>query len=209
MNKIMGTGMKTYRIGMVGAGTVGSGVYELIMGRLGGSSSQISAKGALSPSFPVHNITSNPSFGRSIITKICVRDLSKPRSFLVDENVTQIVTDVESIIQDDSIDVVVEVMGGTGIARKVVLDSLKRGKSVVTANKALIAENLDEIRQIVLNSNGKVRFAYEASVCGGIPIIQVLQNSYVGDVVHEVMVRLYGYNIIRLDFRKTHFLLLV
>lgn len=182
--------MKTFRIGMVGAGTVGSGVYELIMGRLGGSS-QNTDKGTLSSSFPVHNITSNPSFGRSIITKICVRDISKPRSFHIDERITQIVTDVESIIHDDSIDVVVEVMGGTGLAKKVVLDSLKKGKSVVTANKALIAENLDEIRQIVLNSNGKVRFAYEASVCGGIPIIQILQNCYMGDVVHEVMVHHY------------------
>jgi len=101
--------------------------------------------------------------------------------------VTSIVTDVNSIIEDDDIDMVVEVMGGVGLAKTVVMQSLKNGKSVVTANKALIAECIDEIKASVLASKGKTRFAYEASVCGGIPIIQALQGCFTGDIIHEVM----------------------
>ena len=134
------------------------------------------------------NESQNKSLRKCIISKICVRDLAKPRSFHVDDVETKLVTDYNSIIEDESIDLVVEVMGGTGLARTVVLESLKRGKSVVTANKALIAEHLDEIRNVVLETEGKAVFAYEAAVCGGIPIIQALQNCYNGDIVHEVMV---------------------
>ena len=60
---------------------------------------------------------------------------------------------------------------------------------MVTANKALVAECLDEIHGIVLGSGGKVKFAYEGAVCGGIPIIQALQGCFSGDLINEVMVR--------------------
>ena len=175
------------RIGMFGGGTVGGGVYEIIMGRLGGS--RTSTEEATSTTATTTNEKSqNKSLRKCIISKICVRDLVKPRSFHVDDVETKLVTDYNSIVEDESIDLVVEVMGGTGLARTVVLESLKRGKSVVTANKALIAEHLDEIRNAVLETEGKAVFAYEAAVCGGIPIIQSLQSCYSGDIVHEVMV---------------------
>jgi homoserine dehydrogenase len=167
---------------MIGAGTVGGGVYEIIMGRLGGASTASSS----SIPTPSKGFT-NPSLRPCIITKICVRDINKPRSFQINKGVTSIVTDVNSIIEDDDIDMVVEVMGGVGLAKTVVMQSLKNGKSVVTANKALIAECIDEIKASVLASKGKTRFAYEASVCGGIPIIQALQGCFTGDIIHEVM----------------------
>mmetsp|Transcript_151 Transcript_151/g.302 ORF Transcript_151/g.302 Transcript_151/m.302 type:complete len:127 (+) Transcript_151:85-465(+) len=110
-------------IGMIGAGTVGGGVYEIIMNRLKSSS--------------------------ATITKICVRDANKPRDFQIDSSITQVVTDVSSILNDDSIDLVVEVAGGTTFAKDAVFAALKGGKSVVTANKALIAEYLDEIVKLV------------------------------------------------------------
>lgn len=172
--------MKPIRIGMIGAGTVGGGVYEIIMNRLGGSSSNVKntrnqpSKGFINPSLP-----------KCVISKICVRNLNKPRDFQIDKEVTSIVTNVDDIIHDNDIDMVVEVMGGCGIAKNVVLESLKRGKSVVSANKALIAECLDEIRDAALKSKGT--FAYEAAVCGGIPIINALQGCFQGDIVHEVM----------------------
>jgi homoserine dehydrogenase len=153
------------RIGLVGAGTVGGGVYEIIM--------NLAAKAGRRP---------------CVITKICVRDVTKPRSFVVDATRTELVTNVDSILMDDSIDLVVEVMGGTGLAKTVVESALQRGKSVVTANKALIADHLDDIHKLAKDSNAC--FAFEAAVCGGIPIIQTLYGAYTGDTIHEVMVSL-------------------
>mmetsp|Transcript_31127 Transcript_31127/g.35782 ORF Transcript_31127/g.35782 Transcript_31127/m.35782 type:complete len:453 (+) Transcript_31127:48-1406(+) len=174
------TAMRPLRIGMIGAGTVGGGVYEIIMGRLGGASNSKDAPRQATG-------FENPSLRKCIISKICVRDISKSRKFRVDSKETTLVTDVNSILNDKTIDLVVEVMGGTGLAKTVVLESLKKGKSVVTANKALIAEHLDEIRDAVLKTNGDAVFAYEAAVCGGIPIIQTLQSCLTGDITHEVM----------------------
>mgnify|MGYP003951340099 CR=1 FL=1 len=77
-------------------------------------------------------------------------------------------------------------MGGTNLARTVVLESLKRGKSVVTANKALIAEHLDEIHSAVGDGGEESKFGYEAAVCGGIPIISILQSCYTGDIINEI-----------------------
>mmetsp|Transcript_19 Transcript_19/g.28 ORF Transcript_19/g.28 Transcript_19/m.28 type:complete len:448 (+) Transcript_19:56-1399(+) len=167
--------IRPLRIGMFGGGTVGGGVYEIIMGRLGGSRVD---------SAPTQ---SNNNLRKCIIAKICVRDLAKPRSFHIDDDKTTLVSDYKSILDDKNIDLVVEVMGGTGLAKTVVLESLKKGKSVVTANKALIAEHLDEIKDAVQKAEGKAVFAYEAAVCGGIPIIQTLTGCFTGDIVHEVM----------------------
>ena len=119
-----------------------------------------------------------------VISRICVRDLSKPRSFHVDESRTVLTTDPESILQDDSIDCIVEVMGGTGLAKGVVETALQAGKAVVTANKALLAEHLEELQ--VAAQHPSSRLAYEAAVCGGIPIIQTLQSCYTGDVITNI-----------------------
>jgi len=155
---------------MIGGGTVGGGVYEILMGNSGSNT-------ALLPRLKQR---------RCIITKICVKSLSKPRSFHLDSSISSLVTDVSSILEDDSIELIVEVMGGTTEAKTVVLEALRRGKSVVTANKALIAEHMEEIESI-LKEHPESRFAYEAAVCGGIPIIQILQSCYAGDVIHQVM----------------------
>ena len=174
---------KILRIGMIGAGTVGGGVYELIMNRLGGNDVILSDPNTSTAdsSKTSNNVGSSNKVG-IVISKICVRDASKARSFDLNEKLTTLVTDVNDVLNDDSIDCVVEVMGGTGLAKTVVMQALKRGKSVVTANKALIAENLNDF----VDLNG-VPFAYEAAVCGGIPIINTLQNCYAGDIIQEVM----------------------
>ena len=174
--------MKPIRIGMIGAGTVGGGVYEIIMGRL---RSQMKHQTNSSFSSPPSKGFSNPSIRPCIISKICVQDITKPRSFQIDREATSVVMDINSIVEDESIDIIVEVMGGVGIAKAAVLESLKRGKSVVSANKALVSECLDEIRHAALHSESK--FAYEAAVCGGIPVIQALQTCFTGDIIHELM----------------------
>ena len=89
-------------IGMVGGGTIGGGVYEILMGNSASSGQQL------------------PHLRRPcIITKICVKDLSKPRSFHLDSDLSKLVTDVNAILEDESIDIVVEVMGGIDTARQV------------------------------------------------------------------------------------------
>ena len=175
------------RIGMIGAGTVGIGVYELLMNRLGGGGDSRSSLGSLGSnnSTPTSPRTNNTP----IITKICVRDADKPRNFQINTSYTEIVTDVQSILNDKEIDIVVEVAGGVTFAKDAVYASIKSEKSVVTSNNVLISENLDEIITLLNEANTKkknVQFGYEASVCGGIPIIHTLQSAYKGDIINEV-----------------------
>ena len=159
----------TRRLGIFGGGTVGGGIVEILQKKkdylkdLTGSDIEIAA--------------------------LCVRDLSKKRDFDIPEGCT--VTDKYSdILTDDSIDMVVEVMGGIDDAKDVVYDSLKAGKDVVTANKALIAKYLPEIENLLTTVNkGRdqmVEFRYEAAVCGGIPVIRSMQSDFVGDDISMI-----------------------
>jgi len=169
------TATKPFRIGMLGAGTVGGGVYELIMGAAAASSSSSGG------SRPV------------VISKICVRSLDKPRDFTLDPAQTVLTTDVSQLLQDDDdddIDCLVEVAGGCGdVVKGAVLKALQQGKVVVTANKALLAEHLPEIEQTAAASSNNpttARLGYEAAVCGGIPIINALATAYAGDQITAV-----------------------
>ena len=168
------------RVALVGGGTVGGGVYEILMGRQQGR--------------------------HAVVTKLCVRDAAKPRSFVVQTDHTSVVTDVAEVLKDDNIDVVVEVMGGTGVAKTLAVETLKAGKSFVTANKALLAEHLKELLALTdLNPNGfDGKLAFEAAVCGGIPIIHTLQSCLAGDVVHEVMGICNGTTNYMLDLMETN-----
>ena len=74
-------------------------------------------------------------------------------------------------------------MGGTTVAKDVVTRALSKGKHVVTANKALIAEHLPHLTSLLTPSTS---FGYEAAVCGGIPIISALQSAYAGDKITSV-----------------------
>jgi homoserine dehydrogenase len=76
-------------------------------------------------------------------------------------------------------------MGGITLAKDIVFKAILLNKHVVTANKALIATYLSEILQL-LQEHPSVHFAFEAAVCGGIPIIQTLQTTYLGDEVYNV-----------------------
>ncbi len=91
----------------------------------------------------------------------------------------------QAVIDDPSIDIVIELIGGTGVAREVVLAALNSGKSVVTANKALLASHGEEVMQAA-EANG-VDVLFEASVGGGIPIIGPLKHSLTSNEVQTVM----------------------
>lgn len=159
------TSSKTRRIGIFGGGTVGGGIVE-ILGSKADHFTQLTG-----------GVTME-------VAKICVRDASKERDFAIPEN-CEVVTDYDDILNDDSIDMVVEVMGGTTDAKDIVFKSLKKGKDVVTANKALIAAHLGEIES-VLQDCPDVEFKYEAAVCGGIPVIRSMQSDFVGDDIHMI-----------------------
>jgi homoserine dehydrogenase len=158
-------------VGIVGGGTVGGGIVEILKNKADYLSTLCS-----------QDIQ---------VKSICVRDLAKDRDFEIPIGCT-ITDQVDSILNDDSIDIVVEVMGGTTLAKDVVFNALSKGKHVVTANKALIADCLGEIESHVLSVNkdkkaaDTIQFKYEAAVCGGIPIINSLQSDYPGDHIHMI-----------------------
>lgn len=155
------------RIGLFGGGVVGGGTYELIKKCIGNGRFD--------------------SVGASMeIVKICVRDLNKKRDFEVDPTVTTFTTNYDDILNDKSINVVIELMGGTTHAKDVVFRAIAAGKHVVTANKALIASFLPELMAL-LDANPSVKFTYEAAVCGGIPIIRALHSDFLSDSITKVM----------------------
>lgn len=160
--------MEDVNIGIVGGGTVGGGIVEIIESR---------------------REHFQKMTGKNLVVKsVCVRDINKPRDFTIPEG-CKITTEFDDILGDDSLDIVVEVMGGTTLANDVVTKALQSGKDVVTANKALIADKLADIEALVAKVNeGKsvedsTEFRYEAAVCGGIPIIRSLQSDFVGDKI--------------------------
>lgn len=115
------------------------------------------------------------------VTKICARSI-KARDFCKDLSV--FTTNPDEILKDSSINCVIEVMGGVELAKRVVVESLQAGKAVVTANKALVAEHLDELHNICKASGASL--SYEAAVCGGINIISSLATHYQLDPVLSI-----------------------
>lgn len=160
-------GRLSLNIGMFGCGTVGGGVYELLH----------------NPSKLAHLSSIGVD---AVISKICVQNLTKKRELQhFAENKTRFTANYNDILEDSSINCIIELMGGVTDAKDVVFGAIKRGKHVITANKALVANYMPEIVQL-LEQHPEVRFGYESSVCGGIPIIHTLQNAYSGDVVTEI-----------------------
>jgi homoserine dehydrogenase len=117
------------------------------------------------------------------VVKALVRDPEKQRSFPATG--VALTTEVAEIVNDDSITVVAEVMGGVDPAGGYVLELLSRGKHVVTANKQLVARRGAELFAAASAANVQLRF--EASVCAAIPVIKVLRESFVVSNVHRVL----------------------
>ena len=153
---------QTIKIGLLGLGTVGSGVYKIIESQ---KEEMVKKTGA-----------------RLEIAGILVHNLNKVR----DGVDTSLLTDRwEDIINNDEISIVIEVMGGIEPAKTMILEALNSGKNVVTANKDLVAEYGRELLDAAEN-NG-VDFLFEAAVAGGIPIIRPLKQCLAANEMDEVI----------------------
>lgn len=176
--------MRTLRIGLLGLGQVGGGVYSLL------SRKKKFFEREIGVSFEIATVS--------------VRDKSRRRSVKVPASI--LTTDSLAVVRDPSIDVVVELVGGTTEARKLVLEALKHGKHVVTANKALLAEHGDEVFELASKMQRWVLF--EASVGGGIPVIKSLREGLVAnrvDSIHGIINGTTNYILTRMTEAKSDF----
>ena len=153
---------RTLKVGMLGCGVVGSNVARLLHEDSGDFAARSGATLTLA--------------------KVAVKNAATKRDH-VDPAI--ISTDPHSIVNDPSIDIVIEVMGGIEPARELILTAIKNGKSIITANKALLALHGAELFEAA-DKNG-VDLYYEAAVGGAIPILRPMRESIVGDHVHRVM----------------------
>ncbi|MFN7848390.1 MAG: homoserine dehydrogenase [Burkholderiales bacterium] len=144
--------MKPIQVGLLGIGTVGSGVFKVLQR----NQSEIMRRA-----------------GRGIEIHT-VADLNVERAKALVGNSARVVADANQVVTNPDIDIVVELIGGYGIAKELVLKAIAHGKHVVTANKALLATHGDEI--FAAASAKGVMVAFEAAVAGGIPVIKALRE---------------------------------
>ena len=149
--------MQQVNLGMIGGGTVGSGVFHAL--QLNGSlmASRIGVKVA--------------------VRKVAVKAFDEPRPYPIPRSL--MTTDWREAVNDPDVHVVSELVGGTTLAREIILSALKAGKPVVTANKALLSAHGEEL--FAAAEKYGANLYYEASVCGGIPIIKSLREGFVGN----------------------------
>ncbi|MGF7047204.1 homoserine dehydrogenase [Paenibacillus sp. DS2015] len=155
--------MKPVKVGLLGLGTVGTGVVRIVEGNQEDLSSQVGS--------PI------------IIEKIAVRSSDKIRDIPIDPN--KLTEDPWEVIRDPEIDVIVEVMGGIEPTKAYILEALERGKHIITANKDLMALHGSEI--LAKAQEKQCDVFYEASVAGGIPIIRTLIEGFSSDRILKVM----------------------
>lgn len=154
--------MKPIQVGLLGIGTVGSGTFHVLQR----NQEEIRRRA-----------------GRGIeITMVADLDVARARG-IVGEDVA-VVNDARAVIANPDIDIVVELIGGYGVARALVLEAIAAGKHVVTANKALLAVHGTEIFEAARQKG--VIVAFEAAVAGGIPIIKALREGLTANQIQWV-----------------------
>jgi homoserine dehydrogenase len=147
------------KVGLLGLGTVGGGTVNV----LNRNAEEITRRA-----------------GRGIvITHAAARDLNKPR--ICSTEGMQLTTDPNEVVNDPDVAIIVELIGGDGLAREMVMRAIENGKHVVTANKALIAKHGNEIFAAAQKKG--VMVAFEAAVAGGIPIIKAIREGLAGNTI--------------------------
>ncbi len=152
--------MKTINVGVLGMGTVGSGVVKLLQDHAALLDRRVG--------------------GRLRIRRIA--ETAPPRIAVDPKLLTK---DAMEVITDPQVDIVVELIGGTTLARTLCLEAVNKGKHLVTANKALLAEHGLEIYQAAAAK--RVDLGFEASVCGAIPIIRSVREGLVANHIQSIM----------------------
>lgn len=150
------------RIGLLGLGQVGGGLVEILEAKRARFAKQLGVDFE--------------------IRKIAVRNPAKKRALKVPAHL--LTDNAKMVVKDPSIDVVVELIGGKKDARTLVLEAIKAGKHVVTANKALLAEHGDEIFKLAYKK--KRWICFEASVAGGIPVMKALREGLVANKIDSI-----------------------
>ncbi len=154
--------MKSIQVGLLGIGTVGTGTYTVLQR----NQEEIKRRA-----------------GRGIeITMVADLDVAKAREIVGAK--VQVVADARAVIANPEIDIVIELIGGYGIARTLVLEAIEAGKHVVTANKALLAVHGTEIFEAARRKG--VMVAFEAAVAGGIPIIKSLREGLTANKIQWI-----------------------
>ena len=149
--------MKKIQVGLIGFGNVGSGVVRILRER--------------------RQMLSEKIGSQIVVKKICDADISSRRNVSVDRSL--LTRNARDILDDPQIDVVLELIGGIHPAKEFILEALRKGKNVVTANKALLAESAGELFAQARDSGKSIHF--EASVGAGIPIIKALREGLVAN----------------------------
>ncbi|MGV8144496.1 MAG: homoserine dehydrogenase [Methanothermobacter sp.] len=153
---------KAVNIGLIGFGTIGSGVVE---------------------TFNINLPLIEKKVKRKVnLKKIVDLDLETDRGVEVDPEILS--TDVNDILDDPDIDIVIELIGGYQPALKFILTAMSKGKHVVTANKALLAKHWEEVMESV--QKNQVRIGFEASVGGGIPLLKPLNESLAANNIKAI-----------------------
>src|ERR1017187_6170993 len=154
--------MQQVNLGMIGGGTVGSGVFHALQLNGGLLSSRIGVQVA--------------------VRRVAVKVFDEPRPYEIP--LAAMTTDWREVVNDPGVHVVAELVGGTNLAKEIILSALKLGKPVITANKALLSKHGEELFAAAKMSGANLY--YEASVCGGIPIIKSLREGFVGNRINAL-----------------------
>jgi homoserine dehydrogenase len=149
--------MEQVNIGMIGGGTVGSGVFHALQQNADLMAARLGI--------------------RLNIVKVAVMAFDEPRPYPISPSVLTL--NWREVVENPAVQVVIELVGGTGIARTMILAALERGKPVVTANKALLSAHGPEL--FAAARKYRTNLYYEASVAGGIPIIKIVREGLVGN----------------------------
>lgn len=156
--------MKEVKVGIIGFGVVGTGTAKILLSH--------------------REIIKKRTGIDLILKKVADKDITRPREISLPEGV--LTTNAQEVINDPEIDIVVELIGGLHPAKEFIMEALSKGKHVVTANKALLAEDGNDI--FALAKERGLQVGFEASVGGGIPIIKVMREG----LIANKMLAIYG-----------------
>ena len=155
--------MRKVKIGILGAGTVGAGVYELLKKN--------------------RDLIARKSGIDVEVKMVADKDIDRKEKLNIPSTV--FTESADDVISDPDIEIVVELIGGTTVSKKLMLKAIDNKKNIVTANKALLAEHGGEIFRAAVDK--QVELGYEGSVGGGIPIIKTVREALVGNLINKVV----------------------